>query len=272
MKFGLENDLKIALTELRWIRKTKGKLKTSDFGRISEKYKFPTDFLKEGLEGFSFPEDYMISKSKWFPILYSWLVRDRRYSINLYRLQFDYYSTKFRSLLFLGLLFGVFLYVDTALEFLLGLSLSDRISLELLPFILFFVALYFELRDYVAGKKMRLDEYSTDLEEMGLRYIIANNERFIQDNYRYVAWASDTMLKKIQSSPLLTLFYIRTTEMEKQSSQLARPARVRDLLMKLHLLPKPSVSIEKEEVPVFYAENAYLEYAKRIEDLAEETH
>jgi len=37
MKFGSENDLKIALTELRWIKKTKGKLRSNDFKIVSEK-------------------------------------------------------------------------------------------------------------------------------------------------------------------------------------------------------------------------------------------
>lgn len=266
MKFGLENDLKIALTELRWIRKTRGKLKNSDFNTVSVKYEFPVDFLKRGLKGFSYPEDFLISKSKWFPILYSWLVRDQWYSINLFRLQFDYYRTKFRSILFLGILPALFFYADSTLQMLFKLYLLQRISLVLLPFIFFYISLCIGLRNYIGSKKMKVDEYSTHLEEMGLRYIIANNEKFIQDHYRYVVHASDVLLKKIKSSPLVTLFYLRTAEMEKQ------PTRFKKLLMKLHLLPKASVSIEKEEIPVFYAENAYIEYMRRIKELADETH
>jgi hypothetical protein len=35
----------------------------------------------------------------------------------------------------------------------------------------------------------------------------------------------------------------------------------------LHLLSEKSPSIEKESIPVFYAENPVIEYKKRIEEL-----
>jgi len=75
MKFGSENDLKTALTELRWRKSTKGKLMKIDFRTVSEKYRFPIGFLKKGLTGLSYPEDWLISKSKWFPIIYNWVAR-----------------------------------------------------------------------------------------------------------------------------------------------------------------------------------------------------
>jgi hypothetical protein len=255
--------LNIALTELRWIKKNRGKLTNSNFKTVSEKYKFPIDFLKKGIRGFSYPEDFLISKSKWFPILYSWVVRDRQYSINLFRLQFDYYRRKIRSILFLGILPAVFFYVDSTLQMFFKLDLLQRISLVLLPFIFFYISLCIGLRNHIGSKRMKVDEYSTHLEEMGLRYIIANNEKFIQDHFEYVVHASDILLRKMQSSPTPTLFYIGTTEKEIEK----RPARFTRLLRKLHLLPKPSVSIEKEKIPVFYAENPYIEYRKRIEEL-----
>jgi hypothetical protein len=265
MKFGNENELNIALTELRWIKKTRGKLRNSDFMAVSEKYKFPVDFLRRGFEGFSYPEDYLISKSKWFPILYSWVVRNHKHSINLYKLQFDYLQTRFRSVYFLGLLIVGFFYIDMILQAIFKLDLLQRLSLVFLPLILSFIALCVELRNNIGNKKMKLDEYSAYLDEMGLRYIILSNEEFIHQNYRRIVYASKTVLKKMQSSPLIMLFHIRTEEEEKQ------PTRFNKLLRKLHLLPKLSASIEKEKIPVFYGENAYFEYEKRIKELAKGT-
>ena len=264
MKFGNENELKIALTELRWIKKTRGKLRNSDFKIISEKYRFPVDFLKKGLRGFSYPEDWLISKSKWFPILYGWVVRDKQYSINLFKLQFDYLRIRFNSIRFLVILIAGFLYIDFILQALFELDLLQRLSLVILPFILSFVALCVELRNNIGSKKARLDDYSTYLEEMGLGYIIAQNEQFIEQHYRQIIYAGNIILKKMQSSPSVTLFHIGTAETEKQ------PTRFNRVLRKLHLLPKIS-AIGKEKIPVFYAENPYLEYIKRIKELAEET-
>jgi hypothetical protein len=262
MKFGNENELNIALTELRWVKKIRGKLRNSDFKTVSEKYKFPIDFLKKGIRGFSYPEDFLISKSKWFPILYSWVVRDRQYSINLFKLQFDYFRAKFRTTLFLAIFAGISLNVGSILQNLFKLDLLQMIQLAI-SFILSFIALYVALRNSLHNRKTKLEEYSANLEEMGLRRIIIHNEQFIQQHYRHVIHAGDIILRKMQSSPTLTLFYMRTTEKEIEK----RPARFTRLLRKLHLLPKPSVPIEKEKIPVFYAENPHIEYRKRIEEL-----
>ena len=263
MKFGNENELDIALTELRWIKKTKGKLRNSDFKTVSEKYKFPIDFLKKGIRGFSYSEDFLISKSKWFPVIYSWVVREEQHSINLFKLQFDYLRTRLISIYFLGMLGAGFLYLDLTLQVLFKLDLLQRLSLVVIPFILSFIALYVELRNNLASRKMKLDEYSAHLEEMGLRHIIVSNEQFIQQHYRYVVHAGGIILKKMRSSPTMMLFPMGTTEIEKQ------PTRSSRLLVKLHLLPKSFASSEKEKIPVFYAENSYIEYRKRIEELAE---
>ena len=264
MKFGNENELNIALTELRWINKVKGKLKNSDFKTVSDKYRFPVDFLKKGIREFSYPEDFLISKSKWFPILYSWVVRDKQYSINLFKFQFDYYPAKFRAILFLAIFAGISLNVGSILQILFKLDLLQMTTLAI-SFILSFIALYVALRNNLHNRKTKLDEYSANLEEMGLRRIIVHNEQFIQRHYRHVIHAGGIILKKIQSSPTLTFFYMGTTEKEREK----QPTRFNRLLEKLHLLPKPSAPIEKEKIPVFYAENPFVEYRKRIEELAE---
>jgi len=221
--------------------------------------------LKKGLGGFSYPEDRLISKSKWFPVIYSWEVRDKQYSVNLFRLQFDYLQTRFRSIFFLSILPGAFLYLDIILRVFFELDLLQRLSLIFIPLILSFIALYVELRNNVGNKKARLDEYSTYLQEMGLGYIIAKNEQFIEQHYKPVVLVGNTMLRKMQLAPTWQTFPIGIKEVKKQ------PSRSRRLLRKLHLIPKSSASIEKERIPVFYSEDAHHEYMKRIKELAEES-
>jgi len=87
MKFGREEDFKIAITELKWIIETFGEATERDFEAVSSKYNFPIGFLKQGLKGLAFPDDYKISKSKCFPILYSWKVQREEISYKLLRLQ-----------------------------------------------------------------------------------------------------------------------------------------------------------------------------------------
>lgn len=271
MKFGLESDLKIALTELRWIRNSRGELKARDFETVAHKYRFPIDFLKKGLKGFSFPDDYMISKSKWFPILYTWVVRDRHYAMNLFKLQFSYVRTSFWSLFVLCLLPVAFLYIDSLLRVLLKLDLLQKISILALPFVLSFIALFFELRSYIGSKKAQLDDYSTHFREMGLQYIIARNDRFIRHNYKDIVFAGNTLLRKLQSSPALTLFHMGSGKIHEQPTRLKETSPLERLLTRLHLLPKSSISMETSDIPVFYVENPYVEYEKRIRKLEEKS-
>lgn len=72
MRFGTEVDFHIALAELKWIRQRR-QLYDDDFKLAASKYQIPKDMLVEALNGnLRFPDDYMISKSRWFPVLYSW--------------------------------------------------------------------------------------------------------------------------------------------------------------------------------------------------------
>jgi len=266
MKFGTERDLRVALTELKWIKKTKGKVTKSDFEIVSEKYRFPTDFLKKGLRGFSFPEDYLISKSRWFPVLYSWTVHRHEHELNLFKFQFDYVQSLFRFSVILMFLGVVLSQLGFTLHNLLDLDWLQFLSAIILPFAFFFISLSAELRNSVADTKMKLDEYTAKLKEAGFYRIITANEKFIREHYRMVALAGGTLLKKMRASPSVSGIYIGTKEEEKPL-QLSRLSR---LLVRLHLLPKPSASVVKEKIPVFYAENPYIEYRKRIGELAED--
>ena len=264
MKFGSERDLRIALTELKWIERTKGKLIKRDFETVSDKYKFPIDFLKHGLKGFSYPEDHMVSKSKWFPIIYSWRYHEREHGLNLFKFQIDYVQTLFRFSMFLGILGIILFQMGFSLQNLLDLDWFQFLSVIIFPFAFFFISVGAELRNGVTNKKMLLDEYSAKLKEEGFHRLIAENERFIIQHYKMIAFAGGTFLKKMQVSPSLSFFYIGTKEEEKP----IRLSRLSKLLVKLHLLPKPP-STEKERIPIFYGENPFIEYRKRIEELAE---
>lgn len=261
MNFGSENDLRIALTELKWIKKTEGKLTDHDFETVSQKYKFPISFLKKGLSGFSYPEDFMVSKSKWFPIHYSWRVVEKGLSLSLYKLQFDYLRTKFWSIIFLFALGSVLAQFGYMVQFFYELEWLQLLSLIVVPFVFFFTSTTYEVRNTIANKKMKLDEYSAHLEETGFHWIIASNERFIAGNFKMIAYAGNIVLRKLRVAPPEALFCLFWVKPEKKVPQ---PNR---LLVKLHLIPKRPTSAEKENIPVFYGENVYIEYKKRIEEL-----
>jgi len=245
MKFGSERDLRIALTELKWIERTKGKLIKSDFEIISDKYEFPIDFLKEGLKGFSYPEDFMVSKSKWFPIIYSWMYNARELGLDLFKFQIDYVQTLFRFSLFLVILGIILFQMGFTVQNTLDLDWLQFFLIIILPFVFFFISLGAELRNSVANKKMKLEEYSAELKEEGFHEIITTNEEFIRKHYWMIALAGGTFLKNIRKSSPRSFFYIGMTEVKKPAF------------------------IERERVPIFYGENPYNEYRKRIEELSE---
>lgn len=263
MRFGSKNDLDIALTELKWIKKVKGKLANSDFATVSEKYKFPIDFLKKGLLGFSYPDDWLVSKSKWFPIIYSWIIRDEEHSNFLLKLQIDHLRTRFHSFQFLSILLVFFIYLDLSLRLFFVLDFLQELSAIIFPFVLSFIALFIEFRNNIGSKKAKLEEYSDYLEQVGLGYVVVQNERFIMRNYRLVAYAGNIILRKMRSAPLVQLFPMGMTEVNRQPSRLTR------LLRKSHLLPKAYSGVSREKIPVFYGENPHIAYVDRIKVLAE---
>jgi hypothetical protein len=109
MKFGSQEDFKTAMTELKWIMKTFRKVSRRDFETVSTKYNFPTDFLKAGLKGFmSDANDYRISISKWFPIMFSWERQKKEVSDELFCLHVDFLSSRYSVIRTLALLIGMF--------------------------------------------------------------------------------------------------------------------------------------------------------------------
>lgn len=208
MKFGSEEDFKIAINELKWINHTKGKLTKEDFEKVSEKYCFPDDFLKHGIVGLVFPDDYRISKSKWYPIIYSWSVQENEQSNRLYRLQIDYISTKHSYIFTLtGALGGS----ELLAAFLWNYFDLGIVNLALLAvsFLLFIAALAFEMRNNLADKKQALQEFRYQLREKGFEKVIESNDRTIRESYKHFASAGKIMQKKLEEGIVMTIFKYR---------------------------------------------------------------
>lgn len=232
MKFGSENDLKIALTELKWIKSIHGKLTQDDFKTVAEKYRFPTDFLEKAVSGLSYPDDYQISKSKWYTVLYSWTLNKRELSLRLYELQIDYHKALHRSTIFLGILGVVLLQLGSTLDSFLKLDTLQLLSIIVVPFALFFISMLIELRNIVSDKRNNVEEFTAHLKEKGFEEIVTTNERFIKQNYRFVVFAGDVLLQKLRLGPSMAFFYAGFTE-EKVQKRLGRVSR---LLIKLHII------------------------------------
>lgn len=263
MKFGNRSQFKIALTELKWKKQIKGTLTENDYAAIAEKYNFPSEFLKECPNSLSSVDDYKISESKWYPILYSWLVYEKECSNNLYRLQFDVERTQSTAIRYLVFLVAGFMYIDFALQQLFQVDLLQRLSIIALPLVLSVVALIVEFRNNLGEKRARIEDYSTNLKGQGLTHIIEKNQEFINKHHRNVVYAGHILLRKFQEAPIITGFHVGTKEQNRQ------PTRGQILLKRLHLL-QGSLTNKKEIIPIFYVENADIEYKKRIGELEKE--
>ena len=205
MIFGNEEDFKIAVTELKWILKTTEKITNKDLEKVSSKYNFPIDFLKRGIEGLTYPDDYRISKSPWFPILFSWKVQDKQATDKLYRLHIDYlrsYSNLFRNMLFSILISGYIIY------FFYTYFMLDLLNLILWTstFVLFIIALYFQIIDPVAVKKENLEEYERYLKQRGLENIVEAGNSYAKQYAFLIGNAGDVLKKKLDEAIDITVF------------------------------------------------------------------
>lgn len=211
LKFGSEEDFRLAITELKWMKDSFGKVTDRDFEEISSKYDFPTDFLKHGFKGLKFPDDYRISKSKWFPILYSWVVQNRETSNKLFRLQIDYKRAKFTIFRNLAILVGI---AELIIIMMWNYELLDMLNLSLLilTFALFFVALFFEMYNPLNEKRTTLEEYSHLLRQKGLEKIIEENEKFLKSMSTFVRYAGNIVKKKIEEGTSITIFAPRVKD------------------------------------------------------------
>ncbi len=255
MKFGSERDFKTAVDELKWLRKDKGALIENDFAVVSQKYNFPADFLKVGLDGLSHPNDYLTSKSRWYPIVYSWIKQEKQYSLNLFKLQFDYIQSKYYATVSLGTIGFLLLFISLFAQDLLPFPLTWSISIAL--------TLIIAVAGILLNKKRRRDDYSDTLQGMGFQRIIDSNNDFITQNYKSVMYVGNMMLRKMMESPLLIAIPQGVKEVEEEK----KPTKFGRLLGKVHLRSKETKK-EKIRIPVFYVENVDIEYEKRIKELS----
>ena len=237
LTFGSRNELRIALTELAWIRKIKKRVSRSDFKLVSEKYRFPTEFLERGFNGFSYPEDFMISKSRWFPVIYSWVINERQQSEKILKLNIDYIQSRRKSIYYLLVLIILFYYVFIQLQATLKLDFIQLLLQLAIPFVLFLIPLFAQVRTDIIDKKMKLEECSSHLIEIGSGHIVDSNKTLI----RQLGWRiyARNIFDLTQKYKNFTVFTIK--------------------------------SEEKTKIPILYGENPDEAYRRRIEELYEQT-
>jgi hypothetical protein len=212
MKFGSQEDFKTAITELKWILKTVGKVSRRDFETVSMKYNFPTDFLKAGLKGLMLDaDDYRISTSKWFPIVFSWDCQRKEVSDELFGFHVDFLSSRYSVIRTLALLTGMF---QVLVIFLWNYLALDSLNLALLAisFALFIISLFFQMWDSVSTKNMALEKYRHHLRQNGLSDIIDEDNRFVRDHHKSVLYAPKIMKKKLEETPQVAVFSSHTEE------------------------------------------------------------
>lgn len=203
LNFGSEVDFHLAIQELKWLRTIKGKITNSNYQKISEKYLFPVDFLKQGVSGLKFPDDYQMHKSKWFPIFYSWAIHNHEKFLNLLKITIDYEKSRINSIIvpfFIVLFFG-----GVALVFHRN-DVANLAEVILLGVVLASIGLYVEYSNNVKGKKVNLEEVKRHLIMMGQEKIIDEVEEFSRNYGKYLAVAEDIVYKKLEESKKLQLF------------------------------------------------------------------
>jgi hypothetical protein len=206
MHFGSEEDFKIAVTELKWLDKTFGKIAEKDYEAIANKYNFPVDFLKKGLkEGLKEWDDYKIGKSPWFPILYSWKAQGKEASDRLIRLQIDYLYTKARRQRTFVFSLAVCLWITVFLRSVIYLDYL-QLSLLIVTFGIFIFGLWFQLMDPVSEKKLKLDNYKRYLKQKGLIETLKSGEDYAKQQRNVVGFAGNVLIKKLESAIEMSVF------------------------------------------------------------------
>lgn len=260
MKFGTEREFETALAELKWIAKTKGRLTKSDFEVAAQKYSFPADFLKEGLSGLQFPRDYMISQSKWFPVVYVWNMHFRSLHYEYLKLTVNYawYSALMIAVPFSILMFGI---ICGEVLWMLGFPLQN-VALSVTPTTIgATIAISLWLASKRSDAKSKREEFMTRFKsEVPRKEIfyatISMTNRFIEKR-PLVAKALASRLETDVTH--VNLFRVGDVMISRKKK--SRFWRIRAALS---FLPGLKQHAEHEVAPVYLAENPELEYAKRM--------
>lgn len=208
MKFGSEEEFKIALTELKWIQKNR-KLTDADFETLSAKYNLPQDFLRAGLKGLKYPDDFRVSTSKWFPIVFSWNVQREEASNKLVRFYIDFLHIRFTRLR--TFLFSVVLSIFS-ITLLADYFSVDALTLAILilTFGTFLGSLYYQLMDPVSDLKKDIEDYEHFLKQKGLEKIIEYAGEYAK-NYRKQIEVVGNIVKQKLDSQITVISYASPT-------------------------------------------------------------
>lgn len=197
MKFGSEEEFQTAVTELKWIQQNR-RLTNGDFETLSSKYNFPQDFLRAGLKGLKYPEDFRVSTSKWFPIIFSWNVQREEASNRLQRLYIDFLHTRYKrrrtfmlsvSLSVLSIYLLVYYFSPTALT----------VAVLMLTFGTFLGSLYYQLMDPVSDIKKDIENYEHSLKQRGLWKIVESAREYAKTYKNQIEIVGNVLKQKLDS-------------------------------------------------------------------------
>lgn len=197
MKFGSEEEFKIALTELKWIQKNR-KLTDGDFETLSTKYNLPQDFLKAALGGLRYPDDFRISTSKWFPIVFSWNVQREEAINKMERLYIDFIHTRFTRLRTFLFSVALSMFSITLLANYFSVN-ALTLAILILTFGTFLGSLYYQLMDPVSDIKKDMDDYEHFLKQKGLEKIIENAREYAKTYRKQIEVVGNMMKQKLDS-------------------------------------------------------------------------
>lgn len=238
IKFGSEVDFKLAIQELKWLKSTKHRITNNDYKIISEKYVLPINFLKKGISGLNFPEDFRMLNSKWFPIFYSWTIQNHDRFVNLLRVRIDFEKSHAVSRMIpiiIVIIFGGFAWI------LFKNNPTELLEVFVLGIILASIGLYVEYSNNAKGKKVDLDEYKRQLGNEGRENLINEVDKYIRNYGKYLVFAEDIMFRKIEEAKKLQLFPMGTKKDE-----------------------------EGNEIPIFYSEDIERIYYERMKTILNE--
>ena len=261
LRFGTYEDFMKSLTELQYLKNIKGKLKQNDFYYVSAKYHFPPEFLKQGLNGLSFPNDYTISHSKWFPILYQWSVSMEKANRELILLTTRYLRARFSSMMIIVFLSLIMLDIGLYTYLFEKQNALGIFSWLLLPLFLLTLQLSWEFYVKIGETRRTLDNHIETMIEEGMKNDVKTLMGFVNKNYKMVLFAGHILASK----PLTHSYFLGMTKFKKPKDM--KIGKLQKFLVALHLLPKP-VEIQGEEtIPVFFRENPHHAYVECLSKL-----
>jgi len=202
MRFGTEIEYKMALNELRWLKRLRGELSTTDFTPVANKYGFPEDFLKKGLEGLSI-EDRMIRTSNWFPIIYAWAAQRKATRKELLDTAIASGRLVRRLALESGMIINVGLAIVWAFLVFMSLKLfyviqwvSPFIASFIIAFIFFAISHVNSFRTQLQQKREKADEVREKARRNGYEYLVEATDRLLAKHFTAFMFTDFTTLER----------------------------------------------------------------------------